>query len=359
MLVLTPRWAQGAVVVALAAFGACSDPELSTDLRPAGPPEVLSVLVMDDYDAGLYETATFCKPGDTKRPGQVGRPDFTTTNVCDVDDLNKGADEVVAAVPTAWYARIMFDELLNPDIEELVPNIDMSTGQPDGTFTGTIENTQPITLTCGGVNVAYSGYYNPAGNNVTWPLGPSLFIQAVDLSTVPTGSECSLMIKDIVVDKDGEKVPADQRGPYKWKIDTLQMFGQTPAAADPGDEPTIVAAAPLTLSFNAVIDPTSLKADQINILEKACAAATCDPTDCASTTGATAIAASAIVVGPNADGDPLSLDISITGGAAGDAWKKNKAYTVSFKDTNVIKDVAGGTSALPGAADFTECFTTK
>lgn len=358
MLVLTPRGTQGAVVAAIAALGACTDPVLGTDLRPDGPPEVLSVLVFTDYEQGFLEETTFCKLNDAKRPALVGLPDFSTKNMCP-DDLTKGADEITKAVPTGWYARIMFDELLNPDVEELVPNKDMATGQDNGTFTATLENTQPVTLTCGTVTVAYSGYYNPGGNAVTWPLGPSLFIQATDLSTVPTGSECTLMIKDVVTDKSGEKIPSDQRGPYKWKIDTLQMFGQTPAAAAPGKEPTIVSAAPLTLTFNGFVDPASLKADQIVINEGACAAATCKATDCA-TPGATVIPAANILVAANADGDPTSLDIAINAGVvAGDSWKKNKAYTVSFKDTNVVKDVAGGTSALPGAADFTECFVTK
>jgi len=46
-------------------FGACSDPEENTDLRPSGAPEVLTVLVSNDAAGdGILEGATFCKLND-------------------------------------------------------------------------------------------------------------------------------------------------------------------------------------------------------------------------------------------------------------------------------------------------------
>src|ERR1051326_15101 len=143
------------VVVAVGALvlGACTDPTQRTDLRPDGPPEVLAVLVMNDAAANLLESATFCKTkapndgsantGDEKRPGLVGLPDFSSHQICP-DDLTKGVDELTDAAPQGWYVRLMFDELLNPDIEDLIP-IDDDNGQPTGTYTGTIANTHPVT----------------------------------------------------------------------------------------------------------------------------------------------------------------------------------------------------------------------
>jgi hypothetical protein len=105
----------GVVAATLGALtlAACTDPAQNTDLRPEGPPEVLAVLVMNDAAGMLNETATFCKTGDEKRPSLVG-----ATQVCP-DDLSAGADEVTNAYPDGWYVRIMFDELLNGDVETL------------------------------------------------------------------------------------------------------------------------------------------------------------------------------------------------------------------------------------------------
>src|ERR1043165_9479169 len=122
MLVHRPRLkTQGAVVttVAMLAFGACSDPAARTDLRPEGPPDVLAVRVLNDAAGGLIESATYCKPGDEKRPSLVGLPDFTTQQICPeavADTVGALAD----AAPELWYVRIMFDELLDPSIEDLI-----------------------------------------------------------------------------------------------------------------------------------------------------------------------------------------------------------------------------------------------
>src|SRR3954451_4512455 len=105
-----------ATTLSVLAMGACADPEQNTDLRPEGPPDVLAVLVMTDASSQLVEKATFCKPNDDKRPSQVGLPDFTIQQVCP-DALGDSAAEVDTAYPDGWYVRIMFDELLNPEIE--------------------------------------------------------------------------------------------------------------------------------------------------------------------------------------------------------------------------------------------------
>jgi hypothetical protein len=337
MFVLPSRLKTQGAVVAIAtgiALGACSDPVAATDLRPEGDPEVLAVLVMNDADTLLYERATFCKPGDDKRPGLVGVSDFTTLQMCPAD-LTMGAAKIEDAVPTAWYVRIMFDELLDTNVEELIPILDPDTMQETGQFTGSLANTQPVILTCNGVVVPYDGYYAPGGNNVTWPIGPSLFIQPTDLSLVPTGADCSVEIKDSVTDKDGNPVPADQRGTggvYSFKVASLNLVDSAPAAAAPGEEEEITA--------------------DLKIVEAA---------DCATALAALAAGAGGTARTAVVEADPDSqqaIDISIAGALpAGNLWNEMKAYAVTFADAASISDLGGGTLALT-PDDLTLCFTT-
>jgi len=234
----------------------CEDPELNTELRPEGDPEVLAVLVMTDAAFQLSEQATFCKPGDTFRPSLVGLPDFTTSQVCP-DELADGVDPVDTAYPDGWYVRIMFDELLDPTIEELTEIIDEETDLPTGTYEGSIAAAHPVTLECESVNgntlvnVDYDGYYSPSGNKVTWPVGPSLVIKPNDPSLIATGKKCQVTINDSVMDKDKKKVPADQRGPYTFKIAPITIIvteptGCVPDAGTPA--PGLPEFAPLYLS---------------------------------------------------------------------------------------------------------------
>ncbi len=351
------RLTSGTIVTMTAGLAVgCSDPVASTDLRPAGDPEVLSVLVMNDSVFEFLETATFCKTNDEKRPAFVGTP-LGGINVCD-DDVSAPAEEVVDAIPTFWYTRIMFDELLDPNVEELIPILDPDTMAETGQFTGSLLNTQPVNLTCGGTAVAYDGYYSPSGNNVTWPVGPSLFIAPLDLTTVATSSECTVEIKDTVVDKDGNSVPADQRGSageYKFQIAPLEFLGTAPEEAAPGEEEIISPEAPVVATFNAFIDAASIDAaTEVAIKEVPIDAGTgapiCDD------------AGTAVAAKVEADpADPTSVDISLATPAATCptcVFDASKAYVVTFSDTNAVADLAGGPGALPGAADFSLCFTT-
>lgn len=226
-----------ATTLGVLALGACASPEQNTDLRPEGPPDVLAVLVMTDAASQLSEHATFCKPNDEKAPRLVGLPDASTSQICP-DDGSGVTDDVTDAYPDGWYVRVMFDELLDPSVEELV-DIDGETQA------GTLVNTQPVRLQCQNVagqlvDVSYDGYYSPAGNNVTWPLGPSLVIKPDEPRQIATGATCQITLKDTFTDKQGNPVDSAQRGPYKFKIAEI-----TPLATDPTDsgdtaEPTEV-----------------------------------------------------------------------------------------------------------------------
>lgn len=259
---------QGFALVAAAgvfALGACTDPEQNTDLRPDGDPEVLAVLVMNDAANKLVESATYCAPNDKKRPAIVGLPDFTAPEVCPAD-LSKGADPVTNAYPDGWYVRIMFDELLDPSIEELTEILDPDTGEGTDTYTGSIANTRPVKLECesvggGFVPVEYDGYYSPAGNAVTWPLGPSLVIKPNEPKSIATGKSCRVTLNDNITDKSGNKVPTTQRGAYTFKVAPIQVI-----AIDPPDDP--MGESPIDalqvindniyVQFNTFVDPLSL-----------------------------------------------------------------------------------------------------
>jgi hypothetical protein len=224
-------------------LGACDDPTHGTDLRPEGPPDVLAVLVATDAANHLAETATYCRSGDAKRPGLVGLPDFTTSQICPDDGTD--ADKVTDAYPDGWYIRVMFDELLDPSVETLDEIIDDS-GEPTGTFTGSIATTQPVKLECqtatgtAFVNVDYDGYYSPAGNAVTWPLGPSLVIKPNDPTLIATGKECRITLNSNITDKDGNAVPADQIGPYTFETSKIALIATDPSDSGDADAPAAV-----------------------------------------------------------------------------------------------------------------------
>lgn len=323
---------------------ACSDPSQVTDLRPAGPPEVLSVLVQDDAAAGLYETPTFCKVNDNKRPNQIGTPDGTLHQVCP-QDLSMGVDEVTDATPGTWYVRIMFDELLDANIEELTPIVDDS-GAPTGTYSGSIKNTKPVKIQCQSVNggtlvdIPYDGYYSPSGNRVTWPVGPSLVIKPDHPELVATQSECQVTINTNVTDKDGNQVPTDQVGPYKFKVAPVALITADTAPAD-GDMVDAVAAG-VDVTFNTVIDSTTLVAPL-------------DPPDGTETFDFT----------PHETDTYVSNESAISGLPEyflGADFQVNKMYTWAFKQGAKIKDQCGKETTLgaPSVADGTQIgFTTN
>jgi hypothetical protein len=338
---------QGSLAAAacVLAFGACTDPTENTDLRPSGPPEVLTVLASNDTKGmGIDEEATFCKPNDNKRPALVPADPNGPDQVCP-DDLKMGADEVTDTTPVNWYVRLQFDELLNPDVEELMPIV--QDGQDTGISSGSLANTQPVTLTCGGVNVPYDGYYDPSGNAYTWPLGPSLYIAPNDTSKVATGTECQVTIKpDVAADKDGNHVPTDQLGPYKFQIAALALTATNPAVPkDPTKPATVSPTKALVLTFNATIDATSLTAGEVLIRD----ATSCDPAT------ATATVHTAVIT---ADKNKQAIDVSDSAAAAMEAFLHAKTYIITFPAGGQVKDAAGGTGPLPEAADLTICFKT-
>jgi hypothetical protein len=344
----------------------CDAPEQPTDLRPDGPPNVTVVTVMSDLTGSrLIETATFCRPGDDKRPTLVGLPTFTTTQVCP-DDPTAAAGQagVAEGAPPLWFVRVVFDELLDPTVEELVP------GTVANTTIGTIRNTQPVTLRCqnlGGtlVDVPYDGYYAPNGNRVSWPLGPSLFVQAVAPTSVPTGAECEVQVKAMVHDKEGIEVPAEERT-HKFKIGehSFRFSDPDPRLDDGADngEFELSPEAPVTFFFTAPLLAPNKASVQVEIFEGPNVdggpnADVCDG-------GGTAVPDAEITVLLN-EGSNLLMDLHVTDpGEAMNAWKPATTYRVQFGPT--AKAPSSQTSmpntddgTLPGPDDYVLCFHTS
>ena len=224
---------------------ACSDPGLNTDLNTDGPPEVTIVTVLSEAGSTYIpalgpvpEVATFCIQDADAKVHRDFCPD------------GEAATTVMDAVPVGWYLRVVFSELLNADmVEELIDTDD--DGIDDW---ATIVNTQPVTLTCGGGAVAYDGFYDPSGNDVTFPPGPALVIQPTEF--VATGTtDCSVTVgTDVVQDKDGNTVSVSLLGPHAFGIATMSVAGTDPEDGSEGTDPTV---APL-VAFNAYVDMATI-----------------------------------------------------------------------------------------------------
>lgn len=268
---------QGLLAVGLGlAATACGEPEIRTDLRPEGPPDVLAVLVQSplvlDFnpspqDPFVVEPAAYCKyvggQLDPKAPTFVGDPIFGGDIICpDAEaDFEAGTLEPRPLNTLAangqiigqqyWGIRVMFDELLQADRVETLDCEDI----PDvgEICSGSFAETNPVTLTCAGTEMPYTGYYVPNGNRVTYPLGPSIYVTPdPDSMTAPTGSTCTLTLDpDKLVDKDGEPVPAADTS-FDVQIADLMLMLVDPA---PGDDAVIspdpAAAGAAAFVFNA------------------------------------------------------------------------------------------------------------
>jgi hypothetical protein len=350
----------------------CTAPDQPTDLRIDGPPNVTTVTVMSDLRTSvdpvtpglggrLIESATFCRLGDEKRPGLVGLPDISTTQVCpdEIDAPSKTQGSAEGAPPN-WFARVVFDKLLDPTVEDLIPQLDAMM-KPTGVMLGTLVNTQPVTLKCNGVDVAYNGYYVPNGNRISWPLGPALFVAPLSAVGVPTGATCEVGIKDMVHNKDGESVPTDQRS-YTFKIApmTLRFSSPDPTDDDPG-KIELAAKSPVkfywTAAFTTMPDPT-----QIKIFEAPNTAAHDADTSICDTGGA-AVLSTDIVTAPNGTGattTALIMNLSVKTADPMVSWKPDTTYRVEFvaNGAKITPKQGGADGTFPGPADYKLCFHT-
>ncbi len=358
----------------------CTDPDLPTDLRRNGPPNVTTVTVMGDIAGQFLETATYCRINDVKRPGLVGLPDTSTLQVCP-DDLAMPAEfaDVAEAAPQQWWVRVVFDRLLDPDIEDLEPVPD-SQGHPTDVITGTVRNTQPVILKCNNVELPYDGYYVPGGNRNSWPLGPALYIEPSKPGEVPTGASCTVSLKDNIHSKSGESVPADQRD-FRFKTAAMAMRASQPDPADSkGGEFLLDANQPVTFTFTAglkgmlaklpgtdlqVLESTVLPA-QVHLFSKKNAGITvgnpngsADPEVCGGGGDPVPSAQIHALVGGASSDRALELQIDArdsTSTVPKTMWKLSTTYRLQFEPAARVRAAQGGEAAFPDG--FELCFHT-
>jgi hypothetical protein len=344
----------------------CSKPDQPTDLRTDGPPNVTSVLVMSDLRTGvdpdfpagpfdlsrLIESATYCRVGDDKRPGHVGLPTLRTTQVCP-EDLSKPAetDGTAEGAPPNWYARVVFDQLLDPSVEELIPQLDANM-KPTGVMLGSFLNTKPVTLRCNGVDVPYNGYYVPNGNDIAWPPGPSLFVQPISAVSVPAGASCEIALGDNVKNKRGQLVAVPKS--FTFKIAPMRLRFSLPDPTDEGamdgtlEQPADL---PVLFYFTAAIGAVTATDVQIfagpNLAGGAPNTAVCNG-------GGTAVVAAVTPDGTTAATTALILDV---GTAPDSIWELDTTYRLQFGPTASVPVKQGG-AAGTFPAGFKLCFHT-
>jgi hypothetical protein len=376
----------------------CGDPDLPTDLRRNGPPNVTAVMVMTDLETAIdpdsekvgvidryLEDATYCRLNDDKRPQLIGLQDGRTTTVCSEDLTMKAmSDGAAAGAPPVWFVRIVFDRLLDPSIEDLAPVLDQN-GMPTGQSFGTLRRTQPVTLKCNDVDITYDGYYVPNGNKESWPPGPALFIQPLAPTDAPTGASCIVSIKDNVHSKTGESVPSDQRS-YAFQVGPMSFRFSDPAPDDTDDNKIVLTTTiPISLFFTAEVragatittgkgtpDETTITLSrdldpaQIQLISGPNVGTRANPAVCMGMGDAVPPdkirvyllgsdpTTSALVLQVDAGGDPAGPTAQMK-----QLWEPSTTYRLTFADGAAVAPKQGGDpAALPGAGDFSLCFHT-
>jgi hypothetical protein len=313
---------------------ACSDPEFNTDLDSEGDPEVTMVTVLSESRG---ESPTFCIQGEGIK---------VNASLCPETEGSPGVREaapVMDALPgddtgaPGWYIRFVFSELLDPDIETLEEVDDDGDGNPDRVV-GHIEPSQPFRLTCGGAPVAYDGFYDPSGNDVTFPPGPALVL--VPSEYVQSGrTDCQVTLNTNVTDKDGNPVgDSGLMGPH--------IFGVAPMGLALG-----ATGAPRTTPPNMAtgVDPSFM----VMGTQQGPKVVFNAPVDAATLAGQISFTGPGGDVAFTAKATGSIVELTLTGGPLA----ANSTYTVAIPKANAIADIAGGKLGL--AEDFTFSFTTK
>jgi len=317
---------QGILAVGLGLFaGGCfGDPEIRTDLRPEGPPQILVGMGQSLVTAEEYPF--FCRyvggVKDEKAPGFVIDAILGSQTVCPDEAGDFAATDVD---PRGYGIRVMFDELLDGDSVETLDCDDET-----GVCVGSLATTQPVTFQCGATTVEYDGYYVPNGNNTTFPLGPSLVIYPNSYD-VATGTSCTLTMGDPIRDHSGDGVDAAEAD-LDFKIADLTFLGPDHEDAEAVDDREVLDPdGAIGFVFNAEIDMASVTAADWEVVN----------TD----TNAVIAGTAAAVDDANATHDAVYLfHNSMAGFAAGH-------YTARLKAGASFTEVNGGTITIAEAQE--------
>jgi hypothetical protein len=281
--------------------------------------------------------------------------------------MPSATERTVEGAPPNWFARVVFDQLLDPTVEDLVPQLDAMM-KPTGVILGTLANTQPVTLQCTNaagtlVDVPYSGYYVPNGNRISWPLGPALFVQPVNAVSVPVGATCQVGVKDMVHNKAGDQVAADQRTKkFEFKIAPMALRFSDP---DPEDgmngDIEVGLKSPVRFFWTAALQAAPVVTD-IKIFEGPNLNAGADPDPAVCGAGGTAVLATDLLVARNGTGAAttsliMNLALKDPADATKPLWKANTTYRVEFgPNAKVTPNQGGADGTFP--AGYKLCFHT-
>jgi hypothetical protein len=247
------RWVSARALVLVTLVAGCADEELQSELDTEGPPRVTLVSLGDESG----ETAIYCPDEDADK--------ISVLCLDGAGNYSFDPEAVGLAAPVGGSVRLVFNELLDPDRAEELVQVRDELGNPakdpygNAILRGTLVNSQPVILTCNEQPVAYDGFYNPSGNHLSRPPGPSLVIRPVE--AMPTGASCTVTVAQGetnpgfgVFDKSGNPVSAADRGPFSFQIAPLAITGASPAneleGVDVGFAPSV--------TFNVEIVPASL-----------------------------------------------------------------------------------------------------
>lgn len=350
----------GFVVAALlASVAGCSENVVDQpELRADGPPDVLAVLVARDRflpSSMLLEEATYCRPNDSKRPGRVmlPLPNTMETDVCPAD-VSQNVEMFHRGFPAFWYARVVFDELL--DLESEPPDDELA-GRGEIRLA---ETRNPVLLSCNGLPIAYNTFYTGDGNRDSWPVGPSLKLRPKNPATVPANALCEITLEDgAIFDKTGVPPEEAQAGPYRFQIAPIGLqipYGAAAAAyGTTGAPPTLGPGnPPFRISFNHYLKASSFTAADVRVFRGAYLN---DPlTDLTECGGGEEVAAKVRpfeLTPAQAGVIPAAMTIADDTAAGGD-WAPSTQYRVEI--SGAVEDVAGGGNDL---APTTLCFRTR
>lgn len=238
------------------ALFACGDEDVASDLNTEGAPRVTTVTVLSEsalLSGAIPDVATFCTTDEGEK---------LNLNYCPRDG---GVAQVTDALPIGWELRVVFNELLNPSVENLLGCIDMNhdgacspdVDDEDGVNHGSLVATQPVTLMCNGEEIPYDGYYQPSGNHLSIPPGPALVIEPLfPDGFAATGSSCQVTVKSDVQSKEQESMDTAKAGPFSFGIAPMAVY-----ETDPADGGEIATDAEVAVLFNAYVDEASLAAN--------------------------------------------------------------------------------------------------